>query len=548
MVGGRTAAVHRSWVVVLAVGALLGCSGPGSSPRLADPGPQVAVVGQELVVLVMAFDADGDALDYAFTSATLPTLADGAQILVAPDGRALFAWTPLAGDLGEHVIELSVTDGTYEVRQSMPVDVRGAVGEGSQPVFVEPRGEGLVHDFADGPCVPAISIMVSDPDDAQLVLSQEAPLIAGAELMLTPDGLEGQWNWCPDAAQRAEAGIYELLLAADDGDNPPTIKRFSVWLQRAGDDCPSEPPFVEHVPMAVETLADPELVVRAGDDIALPSAPLVLWSHEDVPPEQMEAAFMTRVTGDGLDGTYAVRLPNPAVPLGVEATASLYYRIAVGDDDACFTHSPAEGVHELRVTNPGGAGAGACQPCSYDAQCGDEDDLCLQFGVDQRACGQACSGPEGCPAGLQCSANALVSVEGASGRQCIPEVGACDVTPCEDDDSEPNDGLAQALAGPALPEGMLEGRRLCPLDEDWYRVEISQSARVLAIVSGTPDPDLAISLIDASGMVKSSVATPGSDEELESVCVNPGSYALRVFTPYEGAGDYQLSYVLDTGC
>jgi hypothetical protein len=543
----QRAAVCRWRAVALAMAVLPGCTDPGSPPRLAEPGPQVAVVGQELVVLVVASDSDGDALDYAVSSPTLAGLADAAAVLVTPDGRALFIWSPLASDLGDHMIELAVTDGSHEARVPMPVQVRGAAGEGSQPVFVEPRGEVLVHDLAADPCVPTLSIAVTDPDDADILLRQQAPIIAGSELMAAPGGLQGQWNWCPDASQRAEGGIHELVVAADDGDNPPTRKRFSVWLQRAGADCPSQPPLLEHVPMDVETLADPELVASASDDLELPSAPIVFWSTEDVPLEQMETVFMVRVAGDGKNGTYAVTLPNPAVPLGPGATASLHYRIAVGDADGCFTRSPADEPYELRVTNPGGAGAGPCEPCSYDAQCGDEDDLCLQLGVDQRACGQACSGPQDCSAGLVCSPDELVSVEGASGRQCIPEVGACHVSTCEDDDdSEPNDDLAQVLAGPAIPEGLLTDRRLCPLDEDWYRVQLGQRTRIRALLSGTtPEPDLALSLIDGDGVVQTTAATPGSVEELDSACLPPGSYVLRVSTPQDGTGDYQLSYVLD---
>jgi hypothetical protein len=348
----------RAGAVALALAA--GCGDPGGAPRIADPGPQVAVVGQELVVLVQAADPDGDALDYAFASLTLPRLDDAAEIAVSPDGRALFTWTPVAGDLGAHVIELVVTDGTYEVSLSMPVEVRGA-GEGSEPVFVEPVGEGFVYDLADGPCVPSVSITVDDPDDAAIELRQLEPILASAELTVAPDGRQGLWDWCPSAAQQAAAGAHELVLAADDGEST-TLKRLSIWLERDGVAC----------------------------------------------------------------------------------------------------------------------------PCA-----------------------------------------------------------------CEDDDGEDDDDLAQALGNEPVPEGTLADRRLCPLDEDWVRIEVPARARVRALLSGSLVPDMALELSTADGSPVALAATAGTSmEEIDSECLEPGSYALRVFSPQDdAAGDYQLSHVLDVaGC
>lgn len=354
--GVRTAVVR--WALGLA--ALAGCDEAGHPPRLADPGPQVAVVGQPLVVLVRASDPDGDALDYAFSSPT-PGLDDAATLAPSPDGQALLTWTPLAEHLGTHVIELQVTDGTYEAALPLAVEVRGA-GEGSEPTFTAPLAEGLVHDLADGPCVPTLSIAVADPDDTEIELHQEDPVLAGSELTAAPDGLQARWDWCPTAAQQAAGGVHELVLAADDGKSPPTLLRFSIWLRRDGQSC----------------------------------------------------------------------------------------------------------------------------PCA-----------------------------------------------------------------CEDDDREDDDDLAQALASEAVPEGTLTDRRLCPGDEDWIHLELPQRARVRALLSGTPAPDMALQLTTDTGFPVSMAAAPGTSEEpIDSACLDPGSYALRVLSPEtEVAGGYQLSHVLDAnGC
>jgi hypothetical protein len=357
--GAWAAVAHRARAVTLGLVAVAGCEDDdGHPPRIADPGPQVAVVGRELVVLVQASDPDGDALDYAFSSPT-PGLDDAAALAVSPDGRAILTWTPLAEHLGRHVIALHVTDGVYEASLPLTVDVRGA-GEGSEPSFSEPLAEGLVHDLADGPCLPTLSIAVTDPDDAAVELRQEEPVLAGAELTVSPSGLQGLWDWCPNAGQQAEAGVHELVLAADDGANPPTLLRFSIWLRRDGQSC----------------------------------------------------------------------------------------------------------------------------PCA-----------------------------------------------------------------CEDDDGEDDDDLAQALANGAVPEGALTHRRLCPLDEDWVRIDLPQRARVLALLSGTPAPDMALQLTTDTGFPVAMAATPGTSEEsIDSACLEPGTYALRVFSPQtDAAGDYQLSHVLDVG-
>lgn len=261
--GGRVTWVRRA--LALGLAAASGCEDDGHPPTLADPGPQVAVVGEALVVLVQASDPDGDALEYSFTSPT-PSLVDAATLVVSPDGRAIFSWSPLADDLGQHAVELQVTDGTYETALPFTVEVRGA-GEGSEPIFTEPLAEGLVHDLADDPCVPDLAITVSDPDDTAIELRQEAPLLAGAELSSSPSGLQGLWSWCPTDAQVAAAGVHELVLAADDGTNPPTLLRFSIFLERGGESCPCT--------CEDDAREDDDDLAHALDDAPLPEGALM---------------------------------------------------------------------------------------------------------------------------------------------------------------------------------------------------------------------------------------------------------------------------------
>lgn len=526
------------------------CGGDGEAPRFVDPGPQVAVVAEPFLLAVIASDPDGDELDYGFSSPTLPSLREHAGITIAPNGQALFSWEPRADDLGEHLIDFIASDGDLEGRITVPFEVRAALGDGTAPVFRKPLGEGIFHDLSQSPDVPDIEIEVYDPDDAAVELSLQAPFIDDGTLEVFDDGLAGRFRWRPNEEQRAAAGTYELVLQADDGDNPPTLKRFTIVLYR-GEFCPAQFPSITHSPVDVETLADPELLANVSDDVGLLAEPVLLWSTEPTEdPLQMERGFMDLVAGNLDNGTFRARPPNPAVPLGPGASATLYYRIAAVDEDGCLTNSPPEGLHQMTVTNPGGDGGGVCQPCSWDDQCGGADDLCVQLGVGTTACGRACSGPGQCDAGYACSDQPAVSVQGASGRQCLPTTGICDVDQCEDDGSEPNDTLQQALSQAPFEQGSLEGRVLCPLDDDWYRIELPTSAKVRALLSNAlPVPDLDLMLTSAGGQIVGSSAGPDSAEAIDSECLPAGTYALRVYSIHDDPATYDLSYVLATsGC
>ncbi len=530
------------WVAMLGCG----CAEPGAAPRIVAIEDQVALVGEPLLLTIIASDPEDEPLSYEFFSATLLELPRDAAIVVTPDGQALFSWTPIAADLGQHLVDFIVSDGEHDTHAVVPFDVRGAVGDTSAPTFRLPLGEGLVHDLAMGPCIdPAVAIEVHDPDDLEISLTAPG-LIDGSTLVVAPDGLTASWRWCPSAEQRAEAGAYELVLAADDGVNPPTLEKFTVFLQRADAECPTQRPVLEHLPAAepLPILADPEIRVVAHDDIGLLSAPVLYWGQD---PEALEPILLDLVDGDLHHGTFAATVPNPAVPLGEGEAASVFYRLAVGDVDSCWTLDPAQGIHELEVVHPGGPGAGLCQACSWDAQCGESDDLCLAFGVAAMACGRGCQGPADCADGYTCSAVPLTSVQGAMGRQCIPDAGPCMAQPCEPDRFEPNDTFAAALDSPPLPVGLFESLRLCAPDDDWYRIELDAPAQVLALLQGAPQTDLDLALTDASGAVV--VASEGgtSLEELHSGCLAAGTHLLRVHSSYDDVSDYQLSYVTDSG-
>ncbi|MCI4427871.1 MAG: putative Ig domain-containing protein, partial [Burkholderiales bacterium] len=79
---------------------------PSEAPVITAPRQVVAVVGQALSVAISIGDIDQDPLSYSATG--LPIGAVLAQL--AQYGQALLTWTPAAGDIGPHDIEITVTD------------------------------------------------------------------------------------------------------------------------------------------------------------------------------------------------------------------------------------------------------------------------------------------------------------------------------------------------------------------------------------------------------------------------------------------------------
>jgi hypothetical protein len=208
--------------------ALAGCA-EGSAPELTNVGDHTAVVGEELRLELDGTDPDGDRLTYGFRALDLPDLVDRATISVAPSGAGVFRWTPLAADVGDHAVDFTVSDGDSEVIVTVQITVVSSV---TSPVFRAPLGSGTTLDLDQNDCLD-LDIVVEDADTAQVTLAQSEPAIAGASLDQL-DGQTGRWHWCPSMEQRA-ISRHTLVLSADDGQNPPTIKNYVIVLRGGGD-------------------------------------------------------------------------------------------------------------------------------------------------------------------------------------------------------------------------------------------------------------------------------------------------------------------------
>lgn len=213
------------WLCVVAVAA--GC-GSGDPPDLLGLTDQVAVVGQPFTLELEGVDPDGDALSYKVASDL--TLEGNATLSKTPAGRGLFRWTPVASDVGMHAFDFTVSDGSHDTTVTITIDVRAS--SGTVPIFRQPLGAGRVVNLAATPCLD-LDILVEDQDTAQVTIAEEAPPIAGAMLDQL-DGTSGRWHWCPTPAQVAESDRYTLVLSADDGDNPKTIKNYVIVFDGGG--------------------------------------------------------------------------------------------------------------------------------------------------------------------------------------------------------------------------------------------------------------------------------------------------------------------------
>lgn len=562
----RPAAILRPALGAAAAACALaaGCGPSGSAPAFSPIDRQVVAVNQQLVLTLSASDPDGDALTYHFDS-DVPGIDGRATITVTPEGAGEFRWTPLAADIGSWRFDFTASDGSHEVTRSARIDVRSAVGANTAPRFVHPQGLGTTLNLdRDGCLEQAVEVVDDDSPEVSLALGQ--PAVEGATLSQTGP-LSGTWRWCPSGAQIAADDRYTVMFTADDHDNPASVHPYLVVLRRpAKPGCPGAPPVIEHTPADETTLVGLTLAADISDDEGLKREPLLYYSTAPPsdPPDlaSMSQVPMLLIDGTMQAGTWAADVPNPVADQPAGQSRSLYYVIVATDDDdpagACdhSTVAPAGGSYHMTVTSPGGTGgAGLCQVCTHDVQCGGAGDLCVPIGTDGASyCLRGCSGAGDCPSGTSCSSAAIGSVDGASARQCVPDSESCTASSadCDDDGAEDNDNRSQAQVKPLLAAGD-HALVSCPAalgtgdDEDWFRIGVAGDTRVTLQLGGGSQSDLDLALYDGDGALVDSSVSFSSTEEV-SACLPPGTYYARVlaWSPVENPYHLSLSRAPET--
>lgn len=540
--------------------ATVGACGGGVAPDIAPIADQIAQVGVELTIPIVATDPDGDSLSYEFATA-IPNIGERASITKTPSEVGVFRWTPLSADVGVWPIDFIIDDGSHTETVTIQIDVRSAVGEQSAPIFRKPLGTGSTLDTAQRQCI-TIEIEVEDFDSASVMLIEEEPRIPGATLT-EATGLTATWEWCPSAEQLATGEErFRLVLSANDLTNPKTVKNYLIVLREdPKPGCEGEPPVITHVPQDVNSLVGLNISADISDDRGLKLEPLLYYSLEAVGPDP-DLARMTQVSmrldsGDMVRGTWSTEIPNPVAAGNAGDAADIHYIIVANDDDDqagdCdhITQEPATAAFQMRVTNPGGAGgAGICEACTTDRQCGDDNDLCVRVGVAAESfCLQNCASDAECPTDFICSPTPVESIEGISARQCIPNSNDCadpGGTICRDDDLEDNDSQQQAAGNPAIAPGSHD-LVSCPHssgtggDDDWFQIVLTGDTQLAVNLTGGTATDLDLSLHDDSGALIAESTAQGSTESVGD-CLLAGTYFVQVKANGSAENAYSLSY------
>lgn len=534
--------------------------GSGGAPELAGISDQVAQVGTELQIQLVGTDPDGDDLDYGFRAADLPDLGGRAQVTVSPSGMGVFRWTPLAEDVGAHAFDFTASDGSSTATVTITIDVKSAIGAATAPLFRSPLGTGTTIDLATKKCVE-LHIVVEDQDTAQVTIAQEEPVIEGSNLT-QEDGTTATWTWCPTKEQEAE-NRRTLILSADDGENPKTMKQYLVVLRAPQpDNCPGGAPVIAHTPQNAETVVDLTIDARVTDDKGLKEAPLFYYSEVQPsnPPDlsKMIQLSTLKIDGTATDAVYAADVPNPVANLPAGTTKTLYYVFVADDDDdetGNCDHSTTSQVFSMKVTSSGPSNLAACASCTSDAQCG-TGDLCVRMGSQSASfCLQSCDA--GCPTGYTCSTDPVTSVNGASAKQCVPVAGTCEApaTACVDDANEEDDSRAAASAN-ATSRGPLEAGTYdfvsCPkpvqptsgskADDDWFQVQVTTDSKLDLWLYGDGASDLDLTLYRSNETILSKSTSLEADENIVK-CLTPGTYYVKVNGYDNARSEYLLDYI-----
>ncbi len=534
--------------------------GSGGAPELAGLSDQVAQVGTELQLQLVGTDPDGDDLEYGFRAADLPDVSDRAQVTVSPSGMGVFRWTPLAEDVGQHAFDFSVSDGSNTSTVTITIDVKSAIGSATAPVFRAPLGTGTTLDLTSKKCVE-LSIVVEDQDTAQVTIAQEEPVIEGSNLS-QEDGTTATWSWCPTKEQEAETR-RTLVLSADDGENPKTMKQYLVVLRTpTPDNCPGGSPVIAHSPQNAETIVDLTIDARVTDDKGLKEAPLFYYSltNPGSSPDLSQMIQLSTLLIDGTrtDGIYAADVPNPVANLPAGTTRTIYYLFVADDDDdevGNCDHSTKSQVFQMTVTSSGPSNQDVCSTCTSDAQCGNGD-LCVRMGSQSASfCLQSCEG--GCPSGYTCSTDPVSSVNGASGKQCVPVSGTCEapLAACADDANEEDDSRSAASAN-ATARGPLEPGTYdyvgCPkaiqptsgskMDDDWSQIRIDADTKLDMWLYGDGASDIDLTLYRSNETIITKSTSLEADENIVT-CLTPGTYYVKVNGYDAERTEYLLDYI-----
>ncbi|MBN2723312.1 MAG: PPC domain-containing protein [Deltaproteobacteria bacterium] len=525
-------------------------SSGGDSPVIIQgQGTFEAYVGVQFSSQIIATDEDSSTLSFSFESdiENISTRTHPPQLIAAGAKSVYFQWTPLASDIGEHHVDIIVSDGKNQAIAAMVINVKSTTGTNVYPVFINPLGSGTTLDLSSSSCVD-VEIEVEDSDSTQMDIYIEDPIIEGYELQHDPGEFTASFSWCPTDKQINQSDRYTLNLAANDREDHITRKRYVIILRRdLENNCPGDAPVISFTePDAMETLSDITLQFGVTDDLGVASAPVVYY-RTTPPADTLNPDFSTfipisasKISGTVTDGIYTVTIPNPVVNLNPGDKSTIYYAIEAEDNDdaegSCDhrTTMPLSGTYNLNITYPEGTVTGypICTPCQTDNQCGGSNDACVYLNSTYYCLQDCHDDPAVCPENTTCSDTAFSGTSGINRKQCVPVTGTCVSSNCIDDDEEDNDYPSAFL--PETSSGQINDLMMCSdpdtgyADEDWFRFSLDETTLGLfEIFFQHSDGDLDISLSDLDG---NEIGYSFSVTDNESIveCLPSGDYFLQV--------------------
>ena len=573
----------------MAWGALLllaGCGDAisgGEAPRV-DPVPdQVALVGQEVVLVVTASDPEGGSLDFFIAGRP-----DTATFLAYEDGEtAVFRWTPEAADADTegrvYEVEFIAKDkgGLWDSET-----VRITVFPAWCPSFLGPTG--YVLNLAKE---KQIEFLVQVKDDGASRI--DVGIIEGFEgAYIEPQGKKGAYfYWKPTEAQISGKAYWYVRFSATGYavENGSEVVLYTlehaisiVLINREQGGCVGTPPSVVLTPLGDQHGAGGYPILAAISDAeSFVASATAFWTKGDPDTGPWHAVPLTASGGNDFSGTV------PEVTAAGAGSFVYYYVEAWDDDDwagsACdhAARVPKAGSLSFVAYGPGYEDACLDDPFEVEGGDGFEDAIWLDSGSwpGLRACpgdsdwyfvsavdsdlsvtflapdpaaaleaqpmdnGGGLLGPPMAavetrvwPAGSL--EGDLVTLEvrapwGVGGTYSLEVSGVDD--DCVLDDHEPDNGPAEATP---LSGGEAAGRTICGGEEDWFRVDAPGGSFLHAeAFFYHEDGDLDLYLVDGDAETTLVAKESATDNEILDANLFAGGAYYLVVVGYEGASN-----------
>ena len=545
--------------------------GPGTvnrPPVLKKVGDRRVVVGEPVVLVLEAFDPDGDDLTYA----VFGKVPEGARF---DKGEGRFEWTPEAM-VPPVFLTFQVSDGRLNDRETARLTVSNT-HENVAPVL-EPVGDQVVQ----AGTVYTLDLQSNDENGDQLLFGVEGQLPEGASI----DPKTGQFTW--DVPLSYASRTVRVRFTVTDGEATDSMDvRFLV---RAGGTGPSPPVFEPLDSFEAEVLVPLELklvandpdgdAIRYGIDGPVPEGATIdpdtgvfAWT----PPAEVvgQAVAVRFLATDGTFTAYQevkifVFLPGPQVSCSDDRfepdnslTEAKPVEAGVHEDLwICDTVNAPIDVDWYAVEVPEGKELIATIRWPADGQ---PLDLALASvdapGADPRFV-EVGEGPPGersaafAPPGARTVYVHVFGTDVAKYAQPYTlEIVLADSGPaCPPDSHEGstrNDTPETASPVPVtIGQSSLPDLGVCPGDQDWFRFDLSCGQVVRIVVHFNPavlDLDL---YLYAIGDTERPIAQSISGASPESVTLSPversGAYLARVGAfPASASGHYALELEVD---